>query len=351
MKKILIATWCNNNGKTNYGQVLQAYALQKYLCDLDYQVEIINYINLVQPEKNSTRVKAFKKFVKRNIILTKVYRDIKELNEGLSDVDVLIAGSDQIWNPASLNNVYLLEFGKESIKRVSYASSGIFYEDEKNKNEIKHMADVLESYHAISVREEISASILDRYLTKKPEVVCDPVLLLCGDEWLKISKAVKIPEKYILCYVFGGIRNIQAILENYRIAFNAEKIVVISSNWFEEKISWKRIKYIDWSGPSEFISLIEKSEAVVTDSFHGTAFSVIFKKQFINIIRYNENSNPHATGDRINNLLHQIGIESRKVFNVAELENKNMIDYEGVEERLNTFITESEKYLINAIVR
>ena len=240
MKKILIATWCNNNGKTNYGQVLQAYALQKYLLDLGNDVKIINYINMVQSEKNISRVRKFNIFLKKNIKLTKKYYNIKDLDKEISDTDILIAGSDQIWNPANIEEVYFLNFGSEKIRRVSYASSGIFFENKENSQGIEKISNFLRNFYSVSVREEISATILEKYLKYKPEVVCDPVFLLSSEKWIKVSKEYTFSETYILCYIFGGIRNKQSILESYRKIFNAEKIIVISSNWFSEKFLGKR---------------------------------------------------------------------------------------------------------------
>ena len=349
MKKILIATWCNNNGKTNYGQVLQAFALQKYLSNKGYEVKIINYTNTIQVEKKSSRVRKFKKFVRDNIKFTKLYKNINELNDELPDTDILLAGSDQIWNPANLNEIYFLNFGSASIRKISYASSGIFYEGPENSEAINKIVEMLRDFHAVSVRERISASILGSHLDNKPEVVCDPVFLLNGNEWLNVSKPVKTGGKYILCYIFGSIRNKQAILDQYRKVFSVEKILVITSNLYEEKISWDKIKYIDNAGVSEFIYLIKNAEAVVTDSFHGTSLSIIFKKQFINIYRYNENSNPYATGERIKSLMESVGMEFRKVGNVVELEKIGRIDYGSVYESLNDFKERSEEYLLNAI--
>lgn len=349
MKRILIATWCNNNGKTNYGQVLQAFALQKYLINKENKVKVLNYINIIQAEKKSSRIKKFKKFIKENIYLTRPFDNINELDNKIKDIDILIAGSDQIWNPAILNEVYLLTFADENIRRVSYASSGIFCENDDNVSNIKKIAKELDKFYLTSVRENVSSLILQKHMKNKPEVVCDPVLLLTENEWLEVAKEIKVEEKYIFCYVFGGIRNIQAKLDYYRKSFNAQKIFVIPSNLFEERISWKRIKYLDNVGPAEFIFLIKNAEAVITDSFHGTAFSIIFKKQFVVNKRYNENSNPYTTGDRISSLMECLEMDSRKVKNVVDIENIELINYTEVSEKLEKFRKKSEEFLKKAI--
>ncbi len=349
MKKIMIATWCNNNGKTNYGQVLQAYALQKYLINKGHKVEIVNYINNIQYEKKSLRVRRFNRFVKKNINFSKLYRNIDELRKENLDYDVMIAGSDQIWNPANLNEIYLLKFGNENIKRISFASSGIFTETKENSLVIQKTAKELDGFDFVTVREKVSVEILEKYLKKRPELVCDPVFLLSDSEWSRVANVVEVKEKYIICYILGGVRNKQALLDNYRKNFGAEKVFVITSNLYEEKILWEKVKYIDDAGVGEFIYLIKNAEAVVTDSFHGTALSVIFKKQFINTKRYNEKENPYATEDRINSLYESLGIKTRKVKNVIELETLDNIEYDKLNKNLKEFIDKSKDFLQKAI--
>lgn len=158
VKKAAILTWCDNNGPTNYGQILQCYAMQKLVESWGYYPIIVQYrnkderdfvkhnffnrnsvgrwlneryekaYNIKVIEKEETpRVRAFKNFINENIHLTSPCYTRQAVEYETKDCELLVCGSDQIWNPIWFNPIWFLDFGTKEQKRVAYAPSGIFF--------------------------------------------------------------------------------------------------------------------------------------------------------------------------------------------------------------------------------
>ena len=199
------------NSAHNYGAVLQAWALQEYLKSDGHEVEIINYrlpatdnlyklykprnpfkrgklnkaVHLLQylkkmkSEPNKTRkYREFERFINHTLNTTEAITKYPDLNKANFDYDIMIAGSDQIWNGGltkGVNPAYLLSFGKEEIKRVSYAAS--IGRDEIP--EVEHMlfSRYLRNFDYISVREEKAKEAISKLSDKEVSVVLDPTLL------------------------------------------------------------------------------------------------------------------------------------------------------------------------------
>ena len=231
MKKIGILTFHYSN---NYGGVLQAYSLYKYIKDRGYEVEIINYIPENYKPKNIIRNLGIKKghYIKqltgRNLfnILSKVITKMKyshhiiekfnkfridnfalsqecyfeNISLVLKDYDILIVGSDQVWNPSQrVSPIYFLDFPEISSHqlKVSYAADCTteeFIGDERN------ITRALKNFDYISVRNTHTQDYVFKHLQFKPKIVCDPTLL-CDFNFLKSSEIAY--GDYILEYVLG----------------------------------------------------------------------------------------------------------------------------------------------------
>lgn len=289
--KIGIITYHN---AINYGAALQTYALNKYINNMGYTCETINYncdkinqsyklINLKQKSiksvinsiinipSNIVKKIKFTKFKKNNIIISKEVFNKNNITKANEKYDIFITGSDQVWN-LDLNDDYnyYLKFVNNKNSKNSYAASfGNIKVLEENSNKIK---EILNDYRVLSVREKSTINELKEKCNIKSKHVLDPTFLLSKEEWEKLVTSNEKKEKYILLYVLHEE-------SAYYIAERLGKLTGLKVYIITESRR-KRIegKYIRQAGPLDFITLIKNSEYVVTDSFHGTALSIIFNK-------------------------------------------------------------------------
>ena len=316
----------------NYGAVLQCYALQETLRQMGHEVEVIDYRPdyLVKPYKwfdihwfiSRNPINAARKFSKEIVLLLtriKRYRAFEKFISSRLNVsdrvnfdsipskyDIYIMGSDQIWNPYITHGFEPAYFGKfkfskEKRKYIAYAASMETKSlGEKAQNFYKQ---TLKNFDAVSVREFQLATLLQPLTDKKIETVLDPTLLADSSIWNKIAKRPKINQKYVLVYqVRGEKQNILSVANKIACQLNA--VVVEVTSWFS--IQFKRIK-IQNAAPEEFLGLIKYASFVVTTSFHGTAFSVIFNRPFY-CIRLDDGCDTRSMS-----LLKNIGLENRMI--------------------------------------
>lgn len=356
IKKIGILTY---HFPVNYGALLQTYALKQYLSDEGYEVNIVNFFTKEQILEYSffrriktmkdichymmkiifsfhylNKIKKFNRFQLQYFALTEHYKKIEEVDFGY---DVVLTGSDQVFNLTKASNIiYYQPFKKlYGQKKVAYAPSfGINPESFLNS---KEMIGLLSDFNHLSCRESLGAEYMEKILNKHVPSVLDPVYLLSKDEWRLIASEKRINDDYILIYDLNGKENLikiaQSIPGNY-------KIVIVSTDYLA-KLKYHRYKIhkiiID-AGIEEFIALINNAEYVVTDSFHGVSMSIIFEKKFYCFISLEK------VADRILSLLQTLNLENRIIGNVGE----NIVcvnSLENYHERLADLIIKSKKYL------
>lgn len=329
------------HGAHNYGAVLQAYALQNALISLGYENQIIdyrvdknnlfekldmkinrkNFVNIIlnililfNYSEYKDRFNKFEEFINDCLLLTKPFNSYEELRSCPPEADVYIAGSDQVWNISNkVREAFFLKFGKSDTKRVSYAASMGAYDLNTDKKNL--FGKLLSNFEKISVREkEASVFIKDNYNIES-QVHLDPVFLLKRDKWKEIAIDYEHNTKYILCYplLFSPLLNDSLKKLKQMTGYT---IIVVTSNP-REKIYGDI--YIRNAGPKEFLGLIKNAQTVLTTSFHGTAFSIIFEKQFYSF--------PVFNSTRITNLLELLGLQDRQVSDVHGLSLKD-INYE-----------------------
>lgn len=290
IKKIGIITFHN---AINYGAILQIYALSTFLLNNGYDCEVIDYQNekfkhnykafrvfskdlkglisaCIKIPNNFVKNKRFKRFLVKNVHLSDKKYNISNIKLSNNEYNIFITGSDQVWNYILTNDyTYFLNFVKKPNKKISYAAStgsGSF--EYGDINEIKKD---LEDFDEITVRESELKSYMENNFNIKSEKVLDPVFLLSVDEWNKFIKNDSSP-KYVFVYMLNenGVYDIAKKISN---KLNIKVICV--QNTFSKKI---KAKYKLNASVEEFLNLIKNAEYVVTDSFHGAAFSIIFRK-------------------------------------------------------------------------
>lgn len=330
----------------NYGATLQAWALQKVLKDMGMNTGIINYHptvidGLYDPMKLKTglprrvkkatlyirnrksliRYKKFRSFLKKNFNLIGDYATYNELESANLDLDAYITGSDQVWNPTHIggfNPAYYLDFAKEGKKKISYAPSiGTEYIDSRYKDKMKKS---LNTFTSISIRERSSKEAVENLVEKPVEVVLDPTLLLNREDYDEIKVKSKIKQPYILVY---------SIEKNPQLISFANKIsVALGLPILQRRPGRELINQLEpfyTADAGEFLGYVESAEYVITNSFHGTVFSILYGKPFVSMLHSD-------TGSRTADLLEDLGLSSHILYNLSDFDDFNMFRYEDKEE-------------------
>ncbi|NLG04142.1 MAG: polysaccharide pyruvyl transferase family protein, partial [Clostridia bacterium] len=216
----------------------------------------------------------FNNFSNKYIPLTRTYYSINELRKNPPDADMYIAGSDQIWNTTFRNgtdSAYYLDFGLKDTRRESFAAS--FATEHLVPSAYEFVKENLKRFDKITVREQSALKILEE-LGFQGTLQDDPVFLLSTEEWDDIADGTGAGEKYVLVYDFYADLQIQKKAQSIAKDGNC-KIYAICHN----KLSYADKNFV-YSGPETFVSLIKHASHVVSNSFHGTVFAMIYHVPF-----------------------------------------------------------------------
>lgn len=332
MKKVRIFTF----KQSNYGAILQAYALQHAIeRNRDLDVEIVDFttlkhikadnyfhINSHNPIKivihyllvllrypglvrrrNRTNV-----FKHRYLNLTKRYSSEAQLVSDLPIANIYVTGSDQVFNPNSeYANLYYLNFPKGNAKKIAYAPS--FGVDPEKVTVPGNLIEAIKDFDALSCREQNGADYLTKIVGTNVPTVVDPTLLLDKDEWSKIAIVPKW-SNYIFIYDLNGKENLIQLAKRYQKQIGKRlKIVCLTSK--VQKFYGVAEQIYD-AGPAEFLGLIKYANFVITDSFHGSILSANFGVPFASFIALPK------TSSRIVNILKSMGQEHRTVWSLED---------------------------------
>lgn len=350
MKKAGVITFHNYD---NYGAILQSYALQKKLEELNIDAEIIDYncdyisnpFKLVNLKKKgffnyiygaighicyiprSFKCNRFRKNMRYSERVNS-----KNKHEIADKYDICIAGSDQIWDYTLTNfdTTYFLDFVNNS-KKVSYAAS--IGEHLPPEQYCDRYSELLGDFDEIVVRESYGADVVEKLTGKRPMVACDPTLLLTDEEWSE--KIVEPKEtKYILVYQLGINRE---IVEFVRKLKRTTKLKVVYIPF--PLVGFLSGRYKITIGPSEWMGLFKNAEYVVSDSFHGIVFSLIFNRKFFAKV------NGHHTNRRVEQLLERTKLSYRTIDAVKDENLMDEIDFTYANEQLREMREESFEIL------
>lgn len=375
MKNIGILTF---HKSINYGSALQAYALQQAVNELGYTSEIIDYkpnnynymyalfraihsfddvkYNIGNLQYNFVIRKSHKAFLqfreKYMTLSDKSYEYGMNIDEINSKYENLICGSDQIWNPKSKDSDknYFFPFPHKA-KKISYAVSlnDGSLQEQKNAEEYKKY---LMDFDALSVREKDAQKELEGFLNREVSVSLDPTLLHFSEKYNDICSERCIKEPYIFYYSIGySYASVEAAIKLSQET--GLKVYVLYTGRGAKRVlrQYKNIHLVKSTvSPCDFLSLIKYANYVVTDSFHGTAFSIIYEKKFFSIGTMDDKGNL-LRDSRICNILEKLNLESRFI-SAKEIKAVNIdkgIDYSSVNKIRMDLKDDSVKYLQSAL--
>ena len=344
MKIGIMTFWWSND---NYGQLLQCYALQKYLRDAGHDAYLIRYTPIVDgtsftplykklvkalnpiclfrhinskirarkiAAERRNHDRGFSNFRERHIVQSeKIYGSYQELKENPPEADCYIVGSDQVWNfsfygsdlkyKLPVIHAYFLDFGSPDVKRMSYAAS--WSVDSLDRQLVTEIEPLLSKFDFVSVREKHGIELCRQCSYEYGEHVCDPTLLLEADVYRKLYQNENI-QKQEQKYLFLYMLNNQYDFDTQKVyTFAAEKqlkVVYVTGNGVLDE----REKC--FATIPEWLSLVDNAEYVITNSFHCCVFSILFRKQFGVVSLQGKLSGMNT---RMESLFNQVKIEPR----------------------------------------
>ena len=334
----------------NCGSFLQSFALQQFLIKNNFDAEIIDYSNdgqqqLYQVVFKNTSIKNilrniiliprrrilkntyqnYEKFITTNLKLSKVkFSNYKELENYNFKYDIVICGSDQIWNVTieDFDKSYLLPFISKK-KKIAYAPS---FGAKKMSNyltteKLEEYINYLKDFSLITVREENGKKWLKEMLNKEVPVVLDPTLLLEREDYKKIEKLYdkEISGKYIFYYSPSYNPQINKLVSKIAKKYKLKVVAWNPRSYYLKLMNFSNFYLPKEENPGVYLSLIRDAELVITTSFHGTIFSTIYQKKFWVI----KNGEMYGDDDRVKTLINQVAISDRLI----PFEYKDDFDY------------------------
>ena len=344
-KSVGLVTWL---GGPNFGTVLQSYALYKSIENLGYRVTILTHWTFIFGLKlklgmrrlfQQTATTAKAAAMQKEELRTRTF--ITEAGYFLArcSKDALVCGSDQMWNTSYNFNPDFFLAGRGPLK-ISYAPSvGTADFKEDSKPSVKSF---LSDFKYISVREQTGRHAVER-LTGRDDikVVMDPVFLPGRAKWEEFAAkatgtAAVQGGKYLLCYLLRKRDDYPTVIGNTAAGYGLKRILIVRS--FENPgLSVEGAETVCDAGPREFVRLIADAAAVLTDSFHGTAFSIIFNKEVTALKRFDD-ADEASQNSRISDLFSSLGIVGGQPF-----------DWDSINTRLAEMADDSRNWLKKAI--
>lgn len=369
----------------NFGSQLQVLATDEQIKRLGYQTEIIRYqkktsLHFVlqsiprlfnpyfvkgklskwkakrvlnqHPEaaaKVAVRNRRFKKFADDHFYnLSRPFVGWGQLKADCArEYDAFLCGSDQLWLPGNLgSHFYTLEFAPDNKAKIAYATS--FGVSQIPWYQKKRTAAYLNRFQALSTRELKGGQIVKDLTGLDIPVVCDPTLLFNAQDWGKLIPDRTVEEgPYIFCYFLGTNAEHRAAACEIKRATGLKLVTCpFLDHFVEEDQEFGDTQLFDINA-EDFVNLIRHAEYVLTDSFHGSVFSILHHKKFVAFNRFGSERN--SRNSRIESLCELLGLSARRYSGDIMEQIDGEIDYVTVEEKLNALRTESKKYLKDAL--
>lgn len=384
MAKVAIITLFENN--YNYGAVLQAYALRKMIVDSGYSCDVVRYKQSVPPRSTNNMYEIIqKKLFKENLytLIQKTYKlliykkkfkiFIKNLNKrkhlfhlfyeknltlsplfdssSIVDAnkiyDIFVCGSDQIWNPGWYDKTFFLDFAEWNKGKIAYAPSiAVSALDKEQKDFMKPL---IENLDFLSVREQNGVEMISEITNIEVKLVLDPTLLLEKSDWEDLMDTRSLIQgSYIFCYVLGNDKKQMDDIKKWAKRKNV-KVVMIPSLVPDSINIPSTFETIYDIGPKEFLNLVKNADGILTDSFHGTIFSMIFEKKFF-VIKRGAKKGQKSMHSRLESLLDLANCSDLIVDSSQLLEEIDFKFKEIYKLNIERLRNDSRDFLINSLL-
>lgn len=388
MKKIALVTCYFHQ---NYGSMLQAFATQKFFDDRGIPCENI-CIDGLKKEINSAkkrfylkqitnpqvltgtfwrigrkkiaklthkqtlgknfelRAKKFKEFEQKNFRISKRYDSKKDLTKACENYSAVLVGSDQLWLPSNIAaDYYTLNWASDNIKKISYATS--FGTSYLPRDLVSITKKFVSRFQYLSVREEAGVEIIRKCAGIQAHLVCDPTLLFTAEQWMCIQDEEPVAKyDYILCYFLGNNTKDREFAKRLSKVTGCKILALLH---LDEYIS----KDCDYAyetpfdvGPGELLNLIRNAKYVVTDSFHGSVFSILNKKIFFTSRRIKKKG-ILDTNNRLDSLFDNLGITGRLITGDEDVNEclSRQLNYSEIHNKISQMREKSIAFLENAV--
>ncbi len=364
----------------NFGSQLQVLATIRKIEELNYATEIIRYKKKITPffvlqtlprlfnisfiQSKLARKKRKKEIQKYPMIASDISKRNKRFNEFVDKYftnlskpypgwetlvkkasqkyDAFLCGSDQLWLPKNLgSHFYTLEFAPDNKPKIAYATS--FGVSKIPNYQRRITTKYLNRFQALSTREISGQKIIEELTEKKAPVVCDPTLLFDAENWNNIIPVRKIIEEpYVFCYFLGTNTDHRKAATEFK---NSTGLSLVTCPFLDNFVLSDRkfgdIQLFDIDA-ADFINLIRHAEYILTDSFHGSVFSILYHKKFLIFDRFKEGAN--SRNSRIESLCTFLGLEERR-FADTVVPVVNNINYNSVDSKIKKLRNQSIEFL------
>lgn len=351
--KISIITVLNT---VNYGSVLQTLATQNFWEKLGVEVEFVDFMRNDQTlrgrivQKLTSKPKGYKQmmkwpfrtfidiisttlsyrvfraYIKKNISLSsKTYTSYDDIVADTPRADIYCTGSDQMWNSVwnqGIEHSFFLEYAPKGKRKIAFSTS--IGKTSFDENEAETIVPLIKQFDFITLREQSAVELLKSYGVTA-ECILDPTLLMNKEQWEPYVGKKLIQDQYLLVYQLHNQH------DNADFAKAVEKIaqkkhlqiIRIAYSYSDTKSG----KKVVMPKIEEFLSLIYYADYIVTDSFHGTAFSINFNKQFSVIY-------PRQFSTRMDNILKLTELQKCRYVDATSVNEIPTIDYQAVNDKL-----------------
>ena len=351
--------------RTNYGGILQCYALQTVLERMGHKVQVLTKPQYGRSYYIIYPLAVCKRLLKRFILGKKIaifkashqiisqhtdrfiHRYIHQYTQRewtaqiASHFDAIVVGSDQVWRPAysqPIEEAFLSFLGDADIKRVAYAASFGVDHCEYTEEQRKLCSSLLKKFDAVSVRESSGVQLCQKYFDTKAIQVLDPTLLLSADDYRALIKKGKTQPSNgnLLVYLLDRTKEKEVLVDRIAQAKGLTPFWMSSETTDETLPLKQRIKM----PVEQWLRSFDDAKFVLTDSFHGCVFSIIFRKQFFAI------GNKERGLSRFQSLLALFSLQDRLILSPDEYKsNLSSIDYDQVQARLQSLQAQSFSFL------
>lgn len=357
--KTLTVTFFDNS---NYGANFQMYALNRTIRQMGHENIVLDfaghnetmkkkhtifkspkvfirnivlaYYYKIRKKEVRDRIQSFRDFKKNNIEFTRRYTSMDDLRNDPPRVDCMITGSDQVWNmttnPPMIPSRFL-DFGNKNAIRFAFAASIENMQYTEQQKEYAKMA--LASFKGITLREESACRFIESITGFSAQHLMDPVFLLDNNKWLSIAKKPRITGPYILCYQVLRNSEMQSVVNTLKKQTGLPTVAICNMpfRWIKTDYSFYDVS------PEEFLGLYNDAAYIVTTSFHGTAFGVVFNKPTYTLCR-------NISSNRIEDLMNFVGL-SDFVVKSGDSVTQRKINWDEINEKLEKERTKSKQYL------